>query len=218
MSARIFAWPGQGDQVPDSTKRPRKTPKQERSSELVSSILEACVRIFKSGNKALNFSTRSVAELAGVSVGSLYQYFPNKDALVGALIEREARLHVQKQEELYEQIKHESPEKVVHALVRQLLETIERDRRLLQGILKSIFFVERVDAIIEARESAIRFNARVLLEKGLARDEAEASTRAYVIAASLGGVVETLIFRKDAPVSLDALCDEASRMFLKYCK
>ncbi len=59
----------------------RKEPKQARSNELVAAILEAAVRVLaKEG--ANRFTTARVAETAGVSVGSLYQYFPNKAAIL----------------------------------------------------------------------------------------------------------------------------------------
>ncbi|MCE0495295.1 TetR family transcriptional regulator [Vibrio salinus] len=59
----------------------RKTPQQSRSSELVASILEAAIQILKSEG-IRRFTTARVAERAGVSVGSLYQYFPNKAAIL----------------------------------------------------------------------------------------------------------------------------------------
>ncbi len=59
----------------------RKEPKQARSTELVSAILDAAVQVLaKEG--AQRFTTAKVAERAGVSVGSLYQYFPNKAAIL----------------------------------------------------------------------------------------------------------------------------------------
>lgn len=64
---------------------PRKTPRQRRSNVTVTAILEAATRILERG-VAAEFNTNRVAEVAGVSVGSLYQYFPNKDALLAALI------------------------------------------------------------------------------------------------------------------------------------
>ncbi|MBA1139527.1 TetR family transcriptional regulator [Mesorhizobium neociceri] len=59
----------------------RKQPKQARAVELISAILEAAVQVLASEG-AQRFTTTRVAERAGVSVGSLYQYFPNKAALL----------------------------------------------------------------------------------------------------------------------------------------
>ena len=59
----------------------RKLPRQARSNELVNAILQAAVQVLaKEG--AQRFTTARVAERAGVSVGSLYQYFPNKAAIL----------------------------------------------------------------------------------------------------------------------------------------
>src|ERR1700679_2591156 len=59
----------------------RKRPRQERSERLVADVLEAAVRIL-AREGAQRFTTVRVAEEAGVSVGSLYQYFPSKEALL----------------------------------------------------------------------------------------------------------------------------------------
>lgn len=59
----------------------RKEPRQVRSTELVTAILDAAIQVLaKEG--AQRFTTARVAERAGVSVGSLYQYFPNKAAIL----------------------------------------------------------------------------------------------------------------------------------------
>ncbi|MDC5514914.1 TetR/AcrR family transcriptional regulator [Acinetobacter baumannii] len=67
---------------------PRKRPRQARSVATFEAILEAAARILESLVFA-GFNTNAVAELAGVSIGSLYQYFPSKDALIVELIRRE---------------------------------------------------------------------------------------------------------------------------------
>ena len=59
----------------------RKQPKQSRSNELVAAILQAAVQVLAQEG-AQRFTTARVAERAGVSVGSLYQYFPNKAAIL----------------------------------------------------------------------------------------------------------------------------------------
>lgn len=60
---------------------PRKKPVQRRSTQLVDDILVAAVRVLEKEG-ADRFTTIRVAEAAGVSVGSLYQYFPNKQAIL----------------------------------------------------------------------------------------------------------------------------------------
>ncbi len=68
---------------------PRKKPKQERAKDTVDAILRAAAHILRShGWDACN--TNAVAKRAGVSIGSLYQYFPSKEALLAALAEEHA--------------------------------------------------------------------------------------------------------------------------------
>lgn len=67
--------------------KPRKQPSQARSQQMVEVILEATARVLAERGYART-NTNLVAERAGVSVGSVYQYFPNKDSLVTALHER----------------------------------------------------------------------------------------------------------------------------------
>lgn len=67
---------------------PRKAPRQGRSQATVDTILAAATRVLSRESLA-GFNTNRVAEVAGVSVGSVYQYFPNKAAIVVALIDRD---------------------------------------------------------------------------------------------------------------------------------
>jgi AcrR family transcriptional regulator len=73
--------------VNNSPISPRKSPLQERSRRTVERILNAAARIFHEQGYA-GATTNDIADEADVSVGSLYQYFPNKDALLVALTKR----------------------------------------------------------------------------------------------------------------------------------
>lgn len=64
---------------------PRKQPRQQRSRDTVAVILEAAARVLEARGLE-GYNTNAVAERGGISVGSVYQYFPNKDALTLALI------------------------------------------------------------------------------------------------------------------------------------
>src|ERR1700753_135454 len=77
--------------------KPRKIAVQSRATKTVEAIVEAAARILeKSGFEG--YTTNAVAERAGVSIGSLYQYFPNKDVLTLALIARESATLLQEVE------------------------------------------------------------------------------------------------------------------------
>ena len=72
--------------------KPRKEPSQSRSVHTVEAIFDATIQVLLDGGLERLTTTR-VAERAGVSVGSLYQYFPNKQSLVAAVLQRHL-LHV----------------------------------------------------------------------------------------------------------------------------
>lgn len=66
---------------------PRKKPQQRRSRVTIDSIFEATLQVLLANGLAA-VTTVQIAERAGVSVGSLYQYFPNKNALLAAVVKR----------------------------------------------------------------------------------------------------------------------------------
>jgi AcrR family transcriptional regulator len=68
-------------------KRMRRRPTQRRAVETVEAVLDATVRLLKRGGTN-GITTNRIAEVAGVSIGSLYQYFPNRGAIFNALHQR----------------------------------------------------------------------------------------------------------------------------------
>lgn len=98
----------------------RKEPKQARSTELVSAILEAAIQVLaKEG--ASRFTTARVAEKAGVSVGSVYQYFPNKSAILFRLQTDEWQQTSQMLSRILQDVSQPALERLralVHAFIR----------------------------------------------------------------------------------------------------
>lgn len=74
----------------DAIIEPRKKPRQARSTATVDAILEAAARILAADGLA-GLNTNAVAERAGVSVGSLYQYFPGKEAILTEMLRRKRK-------------------------------------------------------------------------------------------------------------------------------
>lgn len=98
----------------------RKQPKQARSAELVAAILQAAVQVL-AREGAQRFTTARVAEKAGVSVGSLYQYFPNKAAILFRLQSDEWRQTTSLLRDILEDIRKPPLDRLrdlVHAFLR----------------------------------------------------------------------------------------------------
>ncbi len=107
--------------MPKLQLRPRKAPMQSRSLATVQAILEAAARVL-SRHSLPGFNTNRVAEVAGVSIGTLYQYFPNKEALIGALIEREQAALADAVEQVVNDSVGKSLRASIAALVRVAIE------------------------------------------------------------------------------------------------
>jgi AcrR family transcriptional regulator len=95
---------------------PRKEPRQERAKATVDAILAAAARVLvKEGYD--HASTNRIADAAGVSVGSLYQYFPSKEALVAALLEQ----HVH---EMMQFMERKAAATTLHAPLREVVREV----------------------------------------------------------------------------------------------
>src|SRR6202453_4216445 len=105
---------------------PRKSPVQARSAASVDAILEATIQVLLAVGRERLTTTR-VAARAGVSVGTLYQYFPNKRALLQATLRRHLEDIGQTIERVCREQKKKSLEEMATALVTAFLEAKMRD-------------------------------------------------------------------------------------------
>ncbi|MEW2354260.1 TetR/AcrR family transcriptional regulator [Spirillospora sp. NPDC029432] len=97
---------------------PRHRPRQQRSRFTFEAILDAAARLFERDGYAAT-TTNKVAELAGVSIGTLYHYVPNKDALLHALVERHIGQGMAALTRVAEELRRTGPplEETVRALI-----------------------------------------------------------------------------------------------------
>ncbi|MBX3229563.1 MAG: TetR/AcrR family transcriptional regulator [Labilithrix sp.] len=108
--------------MPSKKQPPRKKPQQARAQQTVNAILEATVQVLEREGPEAATTTR-IAEVAGVSVGTLYQYFSHRDAIFDALQEREfTKAIALTQEILSEDNLPKSPREVVCACVEGMLQ------------------------------------------------------------------------------------------------
>ena len=113
---------------PSAVLEPRKSPVQARSAATVDAILEATIQVLLQAGKGRLTTTR-VAYRAGVSVGTLYQYFPNKSALLHAALRR----HLGEVTEAIEQVCRQQQGKplteMATGLISEFLQAKMRDPR-----------------------------------------------------------------------------------------
>jgi AcrR family transcriptional regulator len=108
---------------------PRKSASQKRSRVTVDTLLEATARVLvKQGYDRA--STNRIAATAGVSIGSLYQYFPNKEALVAALVARHSREMLQLLQDALKEVASHSVATALRTLVAAMVDAHRIDPEL----------------------------------------------------------------------------------------
>jgi AcrR family transcriptional regulator len=143
---------------------PRKQPVQHRSKATVDVILVAAAQVFEAHGYAAG-TTNRIAERAGVSIGTLYQYFPSKEAIAVALLERhiadtDHRLHEWVGHMVVEQ---HSLSEALHDYVTGMLEMHSRQPRLQHILLEETPLPERVhQVLLEAERHAAKTVAGLL--------------------------------------------------------
>lgn len=106
----------------------RKSPTQARATQTVDAILEAATQILQSDGEE-RLTTNRIAERAGVSIGSLYQYFADKEGIVEALAERERNKIVAVIVKSLSEVDATDSERAVREVVRTLVGAFARRRR-----------------------------------------------------------------------------------------
>ena len=166
----------------------RKKPKQQRSKFMVESILEASARLLKELPYD-KFTTNKVADKAGISVGSLYQYFPNKESILFELEKKEVNLMM---------------EKVNSLLFEEKFTPLKRLYNALE------YFFEAESAIYQIpipftsnhneysyQVSQMKESFHLFLKQNSYIEEGENNFKADYLVTLIIGIVEQVSFRKD---------------------
>lgn len=129
----------------------RKSPQQNRSTYTVNLIFEATAQILQQERQA-NFTTNAIAELAGVSIGTLYQYFPNKNAILIAMAKVELDKITQK---IIQQLNTEQP-KLAKVLISELVNGFGGRQKMRQILLNELINNGLMDELNQPLEQVIQ--------------------------------------------------------------
>src|SRR5438034_5527638 len=137
---------------------PRKSPVQARSAASVDAILEATIQVLLNVGKERLTTTR-VALRAGVSVGTLYQYFPNKSALLQAALKRHLSEVTNAVERVCQEQKARPLSEMATALINVFLEAKMRDAKTSVALYS---VSSDVDGAKILRQMGARFNKAIV--------------------------------------------------------
>jgi AcrR family transcriptional regulator len=199
---------------------PRKQASQERSRATVDALIEATARILvrEGFDKA---STNRIAEEAGVSVGSLYQYYPSKEALVAAVIDRHNQELMQVVRTALAEVAALPIEQAVRRIVSVAIDAHRLDPKLHRVLAEQIPRTGRLERVEAFNREYYGF-FRDYLEGH--RDELrplDLGVAAFVCVTSIEALTHTAVLHRPEMLSdktVGALVDEATRLVIRYLR
>ncbi len=200
-----------------SRTRPRKSASQDRSRSTVAALLEATARVLvKEGYE--NASTNKIAATAGVSIGSLYQYFPSKEALVAAVIDQHKQDMMQLVRETFARVMAEPVETAVREIVTVLIEAHRIDPKLHRILVEQVPRVGRMENV-EAVEREGYGLLRAYLERH--REEvrvADLDMAVFICATTVESLTHgAIVHRPDAlNDKTGGFVDDVTRLIVQY--
>lgn len=197
--------------------KPRKQPRQARSRQTLSAILAAAAQVFDRLGYA-GGTTDAIAERAGVSVGSVYQYFPNKDAILVALMER----HVQEGTALISGLVHElrgqslPMDALLHRFVGAMIDLHSREAHLHRVLFENAPLPGSLRRDLERLENAFVDQVGELLSDHPGLELRDPALAATMLVRAVDGLVHGFILRPPLDLDADTFADEVVCMLSRY--
>jgi AcrR family transcriptional regulator len=163
---------------------PRKRPAQRRSRETVAAIIEATIRVLADDGAEL--TTTRVAELAGVSVGTLYQYFPNREALINGVLADHLEAAIGALEVAVDANRNEPLPVAAERVVRAFLAAKARNAHVSRSLQRVIDRIDERPAVRAAVRRAEQAIATLLTGE-------DAAARASLVCTAIEGIVRAAI-------------------------
>ncbi len=197
--------------------RPRKRPLQARSRRTVDAVLKAAGQVFTRRGYA-GTTTNHIAERAGVSIGSLYEYFPSKDALLVALMEA----HLHEGEEVLARTAAEiaaAPTDLtglVRHHVRAMVALHARDRDLHRILFEEAPLPRRLRHTLLEVEERVTAGVEALLGAHPEVRVADPALAAAVVVQTVEALTHKLVVHGRPDLDLEAYVEEIVRLVTSY--
>lgn len=191
---------------------PRKRPAQERSRAVVDAILGGAARILEQGGA---LDTNRVAKAAGVSIGTLYQYFPNKEAILGRLVEQFVDRKTGLVRQRIDEAASMSFERRVEVIIDALIER-KRSDRLEDFILELFLRYADADTLRSVDERLVSVVREALAASREKTRPLDAELVAFVLVQATRGVLVAAKLERPELLHQTAFREELVRLVQGY--
>jgi AcrR family transcriptional regulator len=203
--------------MPMNDTSPRRQPRQSRSRDMVDAILDGALRAYTMASEQP--STNRIAELAGVSIGSLYQYFPGRTAIVAALVRRRVRQINERLLEVVEQSSQLSLEegvaRFVDCMFNMKLAQLAGDRAIIREALRHAMSDEAFESDAEL---VARFSLALDRWKPTVRSDLPGEIAALVLFQGLRAAMVLGTASRPDIIADERTRDEVKRLLVSYLK
>jgi AcrR family transcriptional regulator len=193
----------------------RRIPRQARAAETVAAILEGAAQILESGGLAV-FTTNAVAERAGVSIGTLYQYFTDKNALLLALARQEMETALGDIRRALDGEGDPSLEGRARAIVRTIIHAFRGRQRARKAVVQAILaqglgveLMAPVASFIAAAGAKVGSGPQAILPV-LSREQL------FVMSRAMLGAIRAAVLEEQPFLRSRAFEDEIVRLVVAY--
>ena len=204
--------------IPDRHLQPRKLPTQPRSEATVEAILQAAAHVFERHGYAAG-TTNRIAERAGLSIGTLYQYFPNKDAILVALAHRHLAEGTAALQPHFERL---SAGARFDDVLPGVVDAMVSLHAIAPGLHRVLFEETKLPQTLRAELDALEGQLVELAAHALAVDPdtgpPDPRLAARIIVNVIEGLTHRLVLRPPPDVTADALAREITQLVRAYTR
>ncbi len=195
--------------------KPRKTPRHARSRATVEAILEAAAHLLQAKGYA-RLTTNHVAEAAGVSIGSLYQYFPNKESICHALAEQHFEEFTRRYLESLDSVAGQPLEAQVRALVRVGVEIVRDNAAFSGNLYPELGSFGGLDPVRASRQKIIEVLKGAIEALPDSLRPADPEITAYIVTVSCGQLIGEAAIHRPAWLNDPEFENQICQLVLGY--
>ncbi len=193
----------------------RRIPRQARANQTAAAILEGAAQILEAGGLAA-FTTNAVAERAGVSIGTLYQYFADKNAILLALAKREMQVALANVARALQGEVDPAPEARVRAMVRVIVNAFHGRQRARKAVLQAILAQGAVTELMAPIAAFIAHQGARVGHDPEAFFAPLTTVQVFVLSRSLLGTIRSAVLEEQPFFRSRDFEDEVVRLVMSY--